>query len=122
MRIWDVTTGAQLASVNASDTISCLLFTPDGKRLITGARGGFQTTNSGGARIWGVSNAQIYRNRLAASARRTRIGPLVEEWLTVDLAEAKSRLVKARETMEPEDWHEAENLILMEANRRRRQR
>jgi hypothetical protein len=67
------------------------------------------------ARIWGLSNAEISRNRLAAQAIRDRLRPVVDAWFTGDLAAVKQSLAAAKATMPAADWREAANMVLRRA-------
>jgi hypothetical protein len=63
-------------------------------------------------RIWGLSNADIYRNRLASAERRKRLAPLVDKWFAGDLAGVKERLAEAKAILSADDWHDASNMVL----------
>ena len=67
----------------------------------------------GTARLWGLSNAEIDKNLLAAKAIRARIAPTVDAWFAGEPASVKAKLAEAKATMPPEDWREAANLVLM---------
>ena len=83
-------------------------FSPDGTELVVGRLG-----NS--ARIWGLSNADIYMNRRLSAERRKRLGATVKEWFTGDLAGLKAKLAAAKTTLPPDDWQEDSNMVLERA-------
>ena len=110
-RLWDAATYKELAVLKSHEkAVTSVAFSPDGTRLATGS---WDAT----ARIWGLSNAEIYRNRLASAERRTRLGPLVDDWFTGDRAAVKAALATANATMPPDDWHEASNMVLERASK-----
>jgi WD40 repeat protein len=110
-RLWDVTTGNELAVLKGHvGVVRSVAFSPDGTRLATAS---YDNT----ARIWGLSNAEIYRNRLTSTERRTRLGSLIDDWFTGDLASVKAALAAASEKLSPTDWHEASNMVLERASK-----
>ena len=112
-RIWDAMTGKQLVVLKGhADAVMSVAFSPDGTLLATASA-------DGTARLWGLSNAEIHQNRLASAARRTKLAPLVDGWFAgdADLATVKGALVSAKETLPPDDWHEASNMVLERASR-----
>jgi len=109
VRIWDASTWESLAVLKGHEgSISGLAFSPDGTRLATGS---WDKT----VRIWGLSNAEISRNRLAAKAIRDRLRPVIDGWFTGDLAAVKQSLAAAKATMPAADWREAANMVLRRA-------
>lgn len=109
-RIWDANMGESMVVLKGhSSVIHALAFSPAGTRLVT--VGSEDLT----VRIWGLSNAEIYRNRLTAKAIRDRLRPVVDQWFIGDLAAVKRSLAAAKATMTPADWREAANMVLRRA-------
>jgi dipeptidyl aminopeptidase/acylaminoacyl peptidase len=113
VRLWDTATGKELVVLRGHEgTVESVAFIRDGAGLATASW-------DGTIRLWGLSNAEMNRNRRAAAERRERLGPTVDGWFAGDLDDVKAKLAAAKETMPPEDWHEAGNLVLMRAHARR---
>ena len=79
VRIWDPATGDELVVLEGhKGPVTSVAFSPDGSLLASGSE-------DATVRLWGLSNADIYRNRLASAERRKRLGPTVDGWFTGDL-------------------------------------
>lgn len=105
VRLWDAATGRQLALLEGhSHLIDTLAFSPDGRRLATRS---FET-----ARLWGVANAEIYLARMGTAAIERRLTDRVTEWLRAGPDAAVTKLNEARETLSPDEYRVAGNMIL----------
>jgi len=63
VRLWDVAKGEELAVLRGhANHVMAVTFSPDGTQLAT-------ASDDHTARIWGLSNAEIHRARVAADAR-----------------------------------------------------
>jgi hypothetical protein len=92
--------------------VTSVVFSPDGTCAATAS---WDNT----ARLWGLSNAEIHKNRLTGRATRSRLAPTVDAWFAGDLASVKAKLAEAKATMPPADWREAANLVLIKAEEQR---
>ena len=80
-------------------------FSPDGTRLVTASE---DTT----ARLWGVSNADIYRSRKETAAMEERLNDTVTAWLEDGPKAAVTKLTAAREQLTVDEYRVAGNMIL----------
>ena len=113
-RLWDASTGKELAVLKGHENwVNSVAFSPDGARLATYG----DTT----ARLWGLSNAEIHANRVAAEAAQKQLKPMIDEWFAGDGDDAvvTQKLAAAKATLPAADWREAANLVLIESAIRR---
>jgi WD40 repeat protein len=108
-RLWDTATGQQITIIKGHEGgVNNVAFSPDGTRLAT--------ADSRVVRLWGMSHAEMFTNRLAAASIQRRIRPTVNEWFAAnDLEKAQLSLDAAKATMPASDWHEAATLVLLQA-------
>jgi WD40 repeat protein len=109
VRLWDASAVELLAVLKGhAQAIQSLAFSPDGKLLATASR-------DKTARIWGLANAEIHRNRVASKAARERLAPTIDEWFGGDIESVKRRLAEAGAEMTAADWREAADMVLARA-------
>ena len=105
-RLGDAASGQQLAVLEGhGGSISVVAFSPDGTRLATGSE-------DKTARLWGVSNVELYRARFEADTIERRLEERVTAWLKDGPDAAVTKLKEAKATLTPDEYRVAGNMIL----------
>jgi len=99
--------GELMVEFNAPGGVGVMSFAPDSSAVVVASAARPY------ARIYGRRPDEITRSRVRSTEARSRVKPIVDEWLHGDPAALRKKVSDSRSKMPAEDFHHASHLLLM---------
>jgi WD40 repeat protein len=109
IRIWEAITGTELLALQVHDgPVTSVALSPDGTQVAS-------SSEDGTARLWGISNAELYRRCRVAEALQERLTARITDWVRQGRDAVRAGLADSRGAWSEDESREARNIAIHQA-------